>query len=223
MSVRPTLSASLLVLGAVLLLAAPAARAQECAFSPRFYERPPLVADADANPVREALDRGELAEVARLARERLDLKAVERDLRRGQWAPTAFGEADVRAALAVAVVRTGGAEGPRATTREPGKRKKNLKWARQVLSYALDAAPGDPVLATWLGEAEAAVGARDKALALLEDLAEADLIVSPEGWAILAALRDGVDDAGAAAARKRCTAVARDPATCAAPVADAHS
>lgn len=223
MSIRPTLSVSLLVLGAVLVVGAPAARAQECAFLPSYYEKPPIVAVADAGPVRDALDRGELAEVARLTRERLDPKSVDRDLQRGQWAPVAFGEAEVRAALAIAVVRTGGAEGPRATTREPGKRNENLAWARRVLSYALDAAPGDPVLATWLGEAEAAVGARDKALALLEDLAEADLIVSPEAWAILAALRDGVDDAGAAAARKRCAAVARDPATCAAPLADARS
>lgn len=215
--------AVLAVLVAASFTMAPVARAQECGVSPMLYERPLLVADADAAPVRQALDRGELAEVARLARERLDVKTLERELRRGMWRPTAFGEADVRAALAIAIVRSGGLEGPRAQTRKRAQMKRNVAWARDLLARAFDATSGDPVLATWLGEAEAAVGEREKARALLEDLAQADLIVSPEGWAALAALRDDVDEAAAAQARSRCEAMARDAAMCAAPARDARS
>jgi hypothetical protein len=75
---------------------------------------------------------------------------------------------------------------------------------------------GDPVVTTYLAEALFAVGEREQARALLEDLAAADLIVSAEGWAALAAVTDGEL---AANARTRCAAMARDASMCIAPAA----
>jgi hypothetical protein len=204
-------AASLLAATALL---ATHAHAQECGVSPDFYERRFRVADIDAAPVREALDKGALADVARLARAKLDIKKIDRDVKRRQWRPEAFGEGDVRAALAIAVVRTKGAEGPRSSTKKPAQMKKNLAWAAEVLAVALENSGGDPVLGTWYGEAALATGKTEEARAVLEDLASADLIVSPEGWAALARLRSD-DEASAKAARARCEAAASDASVCA--------
>lgn len=203
---------------------APAARAQECGMPLRYYEDAPRVADIDAPPVREALEAGNYDEVARLARLRLDAALLERratayDLRAGKK----FNEEEVRVALAAAVIRTQGAQGLTAPVsaklgpkRAAAARTRNLEHARLVLVQELQRASGDPVVATLLGEAHAALGDHEQAAAVLEDLAAADLIVSPEGWGALARARATAgDSAGATAARQRCQAAARDLGVCA--------
>ena len=59
----------------------------------------------------------------------------------------------------------------------------------------------DPVLRTYRGEALAALGKNDEAREALEALAKDDLIVAPEGWAVLAKLRTDAKLAQAATAR----------------------
>ncbi|MCC7074732.1 MAG: hypothetical protein IT383_25710 [Deltaproteobacteria bacterium] len=209
------------ILAAALL--APPARAQECGMPLRYYEHAPRVADIDAPPVREALEAGNYDEVARLARARLDAGALERqasayELRAGRK----FNEEEVRVALAAAVIRTRGAQGLAAPVsaklspkRAEAARTRNMERARQVLQQELQRASGDPVVATLLGEAHAALGNHELAAAVLEDLAAADLIVSPEGWAALARARASAgDNAGAALAHQRCAAAARDLGVC---------
>lgn len=217
---------------AALISLAPAARAQECGMPLRYYEDAPRVADADAGPVRDALEAGRYEETARLARARLDAALLERrtasfDLRPGRK----FNEEEVRVALAAAVIRTGGAEGLAAPLRaklgakkDKAGRERNLQNARDLLQQELMRAGGDPVIATLLGEAHLALGDVELAGMVLEDLAEADLIVSPEGWAALARAREAAGRGEeAAAARKRCEDAARDSAVCAPPAAVARS
>ncbi|MBI1947731.1 MAG: hypothetical protein HYS27_18730 [Deltaproteobacteria bacterium] len=211
---------------------APAARAQECGMPLRYYEDAPRVADIDAPPVREALEAGQYDEVASLARARLDAAQLERraaafELRAGRK----FSEEEVRVALAAAVVRTKGEQGIAAplpkklsAKRAQAARTRNLENARALLQSELARASGDPVIATLLGEAHLALGDHELAAAVLEDLAAADLIVSPEGWAALARARAAAGQAdGAAAARRRCEDAARDVAVCDEDVAVARS
>lgn len=199
------------------------ARAQECGMPVRYYQDAPRVADIDAPPVREALEAGRYDEVAALARARLDAALLERraaafSLRAGRM----FSEEEVRVALAAAVVRTQGEQGIAAPVskklsakRAQAARAKNLENARALLQSELARASGDPVIATLLGEAHLALGETDAAAAVLEDLAAADLIVSPEGWAALARARAAAGETeGAAAAQKRCEDAARDAAVC---------
>ncbi|MCC7107805.1 MAG: hypothetical protein IT382_00830 [Deltaproteobacteria bacterium] len=202
---------------------ASAARAQECGMPLRFYEDAPRVADIDAAPVRDALEAGRYEEAARLARARLDATTLEQraaafTLRPGRK----FNEEEVRVALAAAVIRTGGAEGLAAPVSAKLSQKKakaaqarNLENARALLQQELSRQSGDPVIATLLGEAHLALGDVDFAGQVLEDLAEADLIVSPEGWSALARAREAAGKSEeAAAARKRCEDAARDGAVC---------
>lgn len=211
---------------------ASAAHAQECGMPLRFYEDAPRVADIDAAPVRDALDAGHYEEAARLARARLDAtnleeRAAQFTLRPGRK----FNEEEVRVALAAAVIRTGGAEGlaaPVSARLSPRKAKatqaRNLENARALLQQELTRQSGDPVIATLLGEAHLALGDTELAGMVLEDLAEADLIVSPEGWAALARAREASGkDEEAKAARQRCEDAARDSGVCQAPPAVARS
>lgn len=225
---RSTLLAALVALASL----APAARAQECGMPLRYYEDAPRVADIDAGPVRDALDAGRYDEAARLARARLDGSQLERriasfDLRPGRK----FNEEEVRVALAAAVIRTAGAQGLAAPVgaklsakKEKAARQRNLENARDLLSQELMRASGDPVIATLLGEAHLALGDTELAGMVLEDLAEADLIVSPEGWAALARARQAAGKLEAAKeARARCEGAARDVAVCRDDVAVARS
>lgn len=207
-----------------LALWAPSARAQECGVSLDLYEDAPLVADLKPRETLDLLERGDLAGTAARARDALDVNALSRALAKKRVkAGRAFGEDDIRAALAVAIVRSGGTEGLKGTLGADAKaaqKAKNLDDARKLLQAQARIHAGDPVVTTYLGEALAAVGEREKARGLLEDLAAADLIVSAEGWAALAAVSDGDI---AAEARTRCAAMARDASTCVAPVSPASS
>jgi hypothetical protein len=213
----------LLSLLSVLFTFAPRAHAQECGVSLDMYEDAPLVADLHPRETLDALERGDLVDAAARARDALNISRLQRDLGKNRLqAGTAFGEDDIRAALAVAVVRSGGAEGiaraasARAASARSDKDAKiaqrNLADARKLLQALARFHAGDPVVTTYLAEAHLALGERDDARALLEDLAAADLIVSAEGWAALAAVTDGEL---AANARTRCAAMARDAKTCA--------
>jgi predicted Zn-dependent protease len=205
-------------------LLAHAAHAQECGMPLRYYDNVPRVADIDAGPVRDALDAGDYAAVAKLARARLDTRdLVRRTVAFELGAGRKFNEEEVRAALAAAVIRTHGAEGLAETVvgqlsakQGAAAHTRNLQQARDLLQQELSRARGDPVLATLLGEAHLALGDVEAAAGILEDLAGADLIVSPEGWAALAKTRAlSGKGAEASAARARCQAAARDPAVCA--------
>lgn len=203
-----------LALAPLALTAAPAVRAQECGVSLDMYEDAPQVADLHPRDTLDALERGDTADTATIARSALDVKSLARALAKNRVKPgTAFGEDDIRAALAVAIVRSGGAEGIKgpAAPHKPAQNVRNLEDARALLQAQARLHGGDPVVTTYLAEALFAVGEREQARALLEDLAAADLIVSAEGWAALAAVSVGD---GAAQARTRCAAMARDPSMC---------
>ena len=223
----------------VALASGHALRAQECDFSPQYYERPLYVASLDVKPVREALAARDYTRAAASARALLDVKRLARELKRGGAGRQGLvNEGEVRAALGIAIVRTAGAQGVLAAApatpqgagarvRAAAKRRaqqaaKNLADARLLLAADQRDSAGDPVLSTYLGEALAATGDDAGARAVLEDLAAADLIVSPEAWAVLARLR-AADPALAAAARTRCVQMGGGDAVCAIPAAVARS
>ncbi|WP_437956829.1 hypothetical protein WME76_36460 [Sorangium sp. So ce119] len=128
--------------------------------------------------------------------------------------------------LAVATARAGGAlqvapELPRELLETWGgasaeDRKTNVDWSIRALRRLNEQRKNDPALQTDLGEALArAPEHRGEALKLLGDLAEKDLLASPEGYATLAQLRAlSGDGAGHDAAASRCEAMAKNTALC---------
>ncbi|WP_437588584.1 hypothetical protein [Sorangium sp. So ce1000] len=128
--------------------------------------------------------------------------------------------------LAVATARADGAlqvapEVPRELLETWGgasaeERKGNVDWAIRALRRLNEQRKNDPALQTDLGEALArAPEHRGEALKLLGDLAEKDLLASPEGYATLARLRAlSGDSAGHDAAASRCEAMAKNTALC---------
>lgn len=92
----------------------------------------------------------------------------------------------------------------------------NLAWSVEVLRRQSGAQGDDVVLKTELGEALARLPEhRSEARAILEDLAQRDLIASPEGYASLARLRrESGDKDGQALALKRCEAMAKSQDAC---------
>ncbi|HYP90834.1 MAG TPA: hypothetical protein VEQ59_21855 [Polyangiaceae bacterium] len=98
-----------------------------------------------------------------------------------------------------------------------GERAANLEWSIQVLKRQVDSKTDDVSLATDLAEAMARVPARRaEARVMLEDLAQRDLIASPEGYAALAALRsESGDTNGQKLALQRCEAMAKTRGACA--------
>lgn len=130
--------------------------------------------------------------------------------------------------LALAIVRAGGAlpidrEIPRELrgTWAGGSeedRRANLEWALVTMRGLSDRQKDadDPALKSDLGEALAAAGRHDEALAVLADLAERDLLTSPEAYAALAGLRERAGDAaGKLAALRKCEAMAKVAGVCA--------
>ena len=195
---------------------APAAHAQECGAPLSMYQQRPLVAEIDLAPIRDAVSQRDWAKTAKAARAALKVKPIVRALERGEEIEDdAFGESEARGALAIAVVRSGGAQGLLASTTRAVQKKKNLTYAMKLLENELNVSGGDPVMSTYLGEAYASLGKTDAARDILEDLASTDLIVSPEGWAALAKVRAAKGDAElASAATSRCAAMSGDDGSC---------
>lgn len=76
------------------------------------------------------------------------------------------------------------------------------------LRYLLKRKKDDPYLMTRLAEGLAGTKrGKPEAIAILESLEKADLVVDAEGYATLARLRRGRDDAGARTAAARCRAM----------------
>ena len=90
-----------------------------------------------------------------------------------------------------------------------------LRWAVRQLKLSHTDKSNYPAQAGHYAEALAAVGKPAEALAILEPLAKADLIVDAETWRVLADLRAAQgDQAGKATATTRCEASAIDKAVC---------
>ena len=105
-----------------------------------------------------------------------------------------------------------------------GEAEANLTAAVSLMKVVAETKPNDAVVEAELGETMVQVAShRAEGKAMLETLAEKDLLSSPEAFKTLAALRqaDG-DDTGRAAALARCEQVAKDAAICSAPDS-AHS
>lgn len=98
------------------------------------------------------------------------------------------------------------------------ERETNLTFAVNALRKVNEIKTDDPAAQTELAEALARVETgRKEARDILEKLAKADLIATPEGYAALAELRaDAGDESGKTAALTRCEAMADDDGVCAA-------
>lgn len=92
----------------------------------------------------------------------------------------------------------------------------NLAWAVQAMREINAKRPNDPTVQADLGEALSKVATgRDEAFQLLSNLAQKDLMGSPNAYAALATLRKGKGDlVGADAATKRCEEMSKTPALC---------
>lgn len=101
----------------------------------------------------------------------------------------------------------------------------NLRWAVSTMQALAKQDPSDPAIETDLAEVLAQLPEhREDARARLERLAKHDLIVSAEGYAILAELRGEAGDVqGRTAALVRCRAMARAEASCPAPAGESAS
>ena len=95
-------------------------------------------------------------------------------------------------------------------------RQQNLEFAVSTLQHIGDLKQADPAVQTELAEAMAQLDDRKgDAKALLEKLAQKDLIATPEGYATLAQLRKSTGDAqGHQAALKRCEAMSGSHNVC---------
>jgi hypothetical protein len=95
--------------------------------------------------------------------------------------------------------------------------QKNLTWSVNTLRQELARQKDDPGLTTELAEALATLdGGREEARSLLESLAERDLVASPQGYKVLAELRQRRgDEAGQKLAMKRCESMASGRNICA--------
>jgi predicted Zn-dependent protease len=95
--------------------------------------------------------------------------------------------------------------------------RKNLAWSVNTLRRALALKQDDPGLMTELGEALAVLDSgREEARSILESLAERDLVASPQGYKVLAELRQQAgDEAGQMLAMKRCENMAAGSDICA--------
>lgn len=96
------------------------------------------------------------------------------------------------------------------------ERRQNLEFAVSTLQHIGDLKQADPAVQTELAEALAQLDDRkDDAKAMLEKLAQKDLIATPEGYATLAQLRKGSGDTqGHLAALKRCQAMSGSQNVC---------
>lgn len=97
-----------------------------------------------------------------------------------------------------------------------GERGQNLAWSIDVLRRQSSAKGDDVALKTDLAEALARSDEhKSEARAILEDLAQRDLIASPQGYAALASLRNHAGDTeGQKLALKRCEAMAKSQDAC---------
>jgi hypothetical protein len=119
--------------------------------------------------------------------------------------------------MALAVARTNGAltlgtdfRGWSASLRES-----SLEWAVGTLKAMSAKHPNDPSIETPLAEAMSKLPKYEgDAYAILKDLGDKDVIVSPQGWATLAQLRVKHGDQGSDAATQRCEQIAESTLTC---------
>jgi hypothetical protein len=97
-----------------------------------------------------------------------------------------------------------------------GESAANLAWSVSVLKRQSESKGDDVALKTDLAEAMARIAEqRAEARRILEDLAQRDLIASPEGYATLASLRSQSGDAdGQKLALERCEAMAKSQDAC---------
>lgn len=107
---------------------------------------------------------------------------------------------------------------------EPEEANANLSLAVNMMQVVAKVKASDAVVESELGEVMAKVDShRADGKAMLEKLAEKDLLASPEAFKTLATLRKADGDAkGEAAALERCKQVATDETICGA-AANAHS
>jgi tetratricopeptide (TPR) repeat protein len=194
----------------------------------------PPAARACGNAVNEVVDTGAI-----------NIAAAEKALSEGRFAAAVVGVSKAFPAiktvavgkkplsdrglriLALAAIRTDGAlnvaKVMQGTTAE--EKAENVQFAIDTLRKLNARRANNPSFQTDLGEALAKVPRfKAEAFKLLNDLAQKDLVASPEGYATLAKLRENLGDKeGAVAAVKRCTGMTKSPKMCEVASSDASS
>jgi hypothetical protein len=130
--------------------------------------------------------------------------------------------------FALALVRSDGTadeKRARVATKDAWTPSANLAWALQAIQEIDEKRPNDPTVQADLGEAMSKLPhEQSKALAILQRLAQKDLMGSPHAYAALARLRSEKGDMGGAeAAVKRCEEMSKVKGVCRPPSPSAPS
>lgn len=156
---------------------------------------------------RKAVRRAMIAHPTLQKRSRAYKGSEDRELQRAAWI------------AAIAVTRANGSvalDAGAATVHDYHKRRRQLDWAVETLQWAREQSDGDPRMISYLAEAYArGADTRARALELLEDLRERDLVPDAHGWATLAALHaEKGQSERAKQARERCAKIGAPAVAC---------
>lgn len=169
---------------------------------PKIARPTQVTSDQQIASAEKALGKGELGKAARLARAAMP--------RLHELAPIEGAELAFRAqrVAALAAIRAEGKidlGGALSGHGEAG-RLANLAWAQLVLDYQSAMRPDNVIVQVQLAEALAASAAQqDRALAMLRDLSDRDVMPTARGYAVLARLQaDHGDTTARDAALGRC-------------------
>ena len=204
-----------MAIGAVVATAAPAPRLAEACGNAVI-----LQTDASVRAIKEAgekLDDGSPREAAAIVEKTIENVEMARVnvVTTNKWLLLVNRGLRV---YALAAARTGGALGPVPATK-PELRKQNVDWATAILKGLTAVKPNDAAARTDYGEV-LATSKPSEAKAILEELAQKDVLATPYAYAALARLRDAEGDAaGRDEALAKCRTMASNKSVCGAPAA----